>query len=308
MAFCTACGRQRSGSGRFCTACGASFPEVPSSGATVAPGPAVRPSAPVSASHPATMTAHADPGGVAAPGRTVTPAFESPPGPPPGGRRNTVVAVVAAAAVLLAGGATVAWLTYGNHKNTGGSQGQAAHGGTSSRSVSKPSVQSTASLSATQAPSPTLSPSLSPSLSPTPSATPNVSGSLVTLAPGIVQDSETSQVEAFVSAYFIAINEHSFQKYLALLDPVMQQHETAQSFHAGYRTTVDSNATITAISTVSPGLVGATVTFVSHQQPSGSATGTACTDWNITLYLRKIGGHYVLGHAPPGYQAAFAAC
>jgi hypothetical protein len=151
-------------------------------------------------------------------------------------------------------------------------------------------------------------PATAPTISPTTGTTPSAGAGLVVLAPGIVHDSLTSRVVAFVNKYFTAINEHSFRKYDALLDPTMQQNETAQSFHAGFRTTTDSVAMITAISTVSPGVVGATMTFVSHQSPADSATGTACTDWNITLYLQDYTGQYRLRSAPPGYHSAFKAC
>lgn len=215
-----------------------------------------------------------------------------PPKRPDGRRRSTLAAVVAGAVVLVAGGGTVAWLTYHNQAKPSTPQRQSAPVSTTLHSTTQPSVRPTPSLAAT----------------PTPGPTPSTGGSLVALAPAIVQDSKTSRVEAFVNAYFTAINDHSFHQYDALLDPVMQKNETAQSFHSGYRTSTDSAATITSISTVSPGLVGATVTFVSHQRASNSATGTACTDWNVTLYLQDYAGHYLLGPAPPGYHATFATC
>lgn len=113
---------------------------------------------------------------------------------------------------------------------------------------------------------------------------------------------------AFANSYFTAINDHSFRNYDALLDPTMRENQTAQSFQSDFGTTTDSDATINAISAVRPGLAGATLTFVSHQSPTDSPTHTACTDWNITLYLRDFSGRYLLGPSPPGYQPAFEAC
>ena len=88
----------------------------------------------------------------------------------------------------------------------------------------------------------------------------------------------------------------------------MRQDETTQEFYNGFHSTTDSRAVLSAISSISPGRVGAAVTFTSHQLPADSPSRTACTDWSITLYLRKQGGRYVLGPSPPGYQAVYQAC
>ncbi len=96
--------------------------------------------------------------------------------------------------------------------------------------------------------------------------------------------------------------------YTKLLDTKLRQQESAQSFRAGYGSTTDSAATLTAVSRPGPGLVSAAVTFTSHQLPSASPTGTSCTDWAIVLYLRQQSGRYLLGPAPSGYHAQYQAC
>jgi len=219
-------------------------------------------------------------------------------------------AVVISAVTLAAGGGAAAWLTYHHLGKSGTPLHRAANGVPISPSASTPSGQSSPSVSPTPSLAPSSSlPALRPTLSPTPIATTTgPGGSLVALAPAIPRDSQTSQVEAFVNAYFTAINAHSFQQFRVLLNPTLREHETAASFHAGYRTTSDSGATITSIAVVAPGLVGASITFVSHQQPSDSATGTACTDWNITLYLQDYSGRYLLGSPPGSYHPIYQAC
>jgi hypothetical protein len=88
----------------------------------------------------------------------------------------------------------------------------------------------------------------------------------------------------------------------------MRQDESASDFYAGYGSTTDSAAVLTAISATGSGSVGAAVTFTSHQLPADSPSGTACTNWSITLFLTQSGGRYVRAPSPPGYQAAYQAC
>lgn len=224
-----------------------------------------------------------------------------PPPTRPGRRRPSMVtAAVLGAVVLLGAAGSAAWLIYHHHAKIIAGQHRPASNGTTLQSSHQPSAQPTASPSTT--------PTLSPTSTPTSGTTPGSGGSLVALGPAVVPDAQTSRVEAVVNAYFTAINDHSFQQYQVLHNPATQASDTPQSFNAGYRTTTDSGATITSISPASARLLGASVTFVSHQQPSDSATGTACTNWTITLYLEDYAGQYLIASTPPGYHAQFSAC
>jgi hypothetical protein len=112
---------------------------------------------------------------------------------------------------------------------------------------------------------------------------------------------------AFLNDYFTAINTHDYQQYFGLLDGQLQQGETAAKFRAGYRSTSDSAATLTALA--SPGAqTAASVTFTSHQLATDSPTHTGCTRWSITLYLDPQGSSYVIGTAPSSYHAFYQAC
>ena len=70
----------------------------------------------------------------------------------------------------------------------------------------------------------------------------------------------------------------------------------------------DSLATITVIGYVDGATLRVGLTFTSHQQPSDSATGTACTSWQIDLFLQSYSVSYLMVAAPPGYHARFEPC
>lgn len=323
---------------RFCAACGAPFPAAGGEAPVTEP-PASVPSSPATGDHPGTVAAYypsagdqaasARPGSAAgcepsgsdagqdpfgdlfAPGSEESESPErsetmaaggnghgpadhgyryEPRGPiaspPPGGRGRAVIAVLAAVGVLAAGGGAAFWLTHRHQASNSALSAQARPGGTGSQGLNGPSSPAT----------------------PTPSPTPTSSGNLVIVAPGVAQEPDSSQVESYVISYFTAINNHSYQQYRVLLDRKMRRDESVQEFYNGFHSTSDSNAVLSAISDISPGRVGAALTFTSHQLPADSPSKTACTDWSITLYLRKQGGRYVLGPAPPGYHAVYQAC
>jgi hypothetical protein len=127
----------------------------------------------------------------------------------------------------------------------------------------------------------------------------------VAIAPGVSQEPHAQQVADFLGRYFTAINRHDYQLYAALFDQQMQ--ESAQQFSDGYRSTVDSGATVTGISATAAGLA-ATVTFTSHQNPADTTDGAACTNWDITLFLEQAGPGYLITRPPPGYHASQQPC
>jgi hypothetical protein len=224
----------------------------------------------------------------------------SPPGQSPRRRRNIVTAVLAALVVLAAGGGAIFWVTHRSQAKLSAEQAHAT-----------PTVPgSHGTTGASTHPPQSATPSLTPTPTPSPAATatPTISGGLVSLAPGVSQDPDAARVDAFLLSYFAAINNHNFANYRRLLDPQLQQQESAQSFRSGYRSTTDSAATLTAFSQLGSGSVSAAVTFTSHQLPADSPTHTACTNWNIVLYLHQQGGRYVIGPAPAGYQAVYSRC
>ncbi|HLJ99572.1 MAG TPA: hypothetical protein VKU39_06650, partial [Streptosporangiaceae bacterium] len=110
-----------------------------------------------------------------------------------------------------------------------------------------------------------------------------------------------------LQSYFTAINEHDYSAYVSLLIPSIAHNESASAFSAGYSSTTDSAASLTAISTTESG-VAATVTFTSNQQPSQSPDNSACDNWTITLYLAQAGSGYLIGTPPTSYSATHSPC
>jgi hypothetical protein len=199
--------------------------------------------------------------------------------------------MVAAAVVVLAAAGIFAWLKFGRPSTTGPRLG-AVSGATGKGSATPPA-------------SPAATPSSTPSVTPTQTSP---ASTLVPIGAGIANDARTAAVDAFATEYFMAINDHNYYQYLSLLSPANRQNVTQQTFDSGFSSTTDSQEMITAIVDEGSGVTGVTMSFVSHQHPSQSATHTSCTAWTITLFLERSGGRYYIGPALPGYQAQFSAC
>jgi hypothetical protein len=122
------------------------------------------------------------------------------------------------------------------------------------------------------------------------------------------QDPDASSVEAFLDQYFSAINAHSYQTYVELLSPQLQEQLSQTSFDQGYQGAADSAEQLASISDEANGDTAAAVTFVSHQHPDAANNEESCTDWDITLFLEQNGDGYLIDEAPPGYHAASTPC
>lgn len=320
MAFCTACGQPSDAAARFCTTCGAPFQDAPFPDAPFpgAPGPggpqagepapeeddafgslfAPRRDAPGNRNDTARLPPVTAPGGPAgggpaggggaggwtggAGGGWPGPGWEGGPGhgwtarPGPSRTgRGTIIAAVAGAVVVVAVVAAV--LGFEMHvKSSPSPQGSSAQTPASGR-VS-------------------------------PSSTPSAPNALVTVAPGAAGKPDTTTIVKLLTSYFTAINSHDYTGYQALLDPKMRRSVTLARFAAGYRSTTDSAATLTGISAAPDGQTTANVTFTSHQNPSDGPDHSPCTTWDITLFLQRSPGGFLIGPAPPGYHAAHHSC
>ena len=193
----------------------------------------------------------------------------------------------------------------------GGWYAATQHGSTPAASAqrqpsAKPSAGSAGSPAATSPSGRLASPTGAPTPS-TPAATTAGGGSQVALGPG-VSGQTAGSVAAFVSRYFAAIDSHDYPAYISLFAPGADPGESAQKFQAGYASTTDSNETLVALDGTASGKTAASLTFNSHQVPSSSATHSACTSWQITLYLMQSGTSYLIGHPPASYHASFQPC
>jgi len=213
-----------------------------------------------------------------------------PPPRPSSGRRITVITAAAVIVVGLAAGVT-AWKFLGHHAATPAvSTGRTGQSAPSTGPAGSPPADTPSSSGAT---SPVLA-----SQSPTGSIT-------VSIAPSAGQQPGAQQVTAFLETYFTAINTHNYRLYSSLL--ASQLRPTHQQFKAGYRSTSDSDATLTSLSETAAGLA-ATVSFTSHQNPASSVNGSSCTAWTITLYLQPQGDTYLIVPPPAGYHALYSSC
>ncbi len=140
---------------------------------------------------------------------------------------------------------------------------------------------------------------------PSPGATAAALPGTVTVAPTASQQTSAAPVAAFLETYFHAINTRDYSSYLSLFAPELRP--TLQQFQNGYGSTHDSGAVLTGVFPTAVGLAAA-LSFTSHQQPVDSPTGTSCTSWNITLYLKPHGGTYWIVQPPAEYHARYQAC
>jgi hypothetical protein len=129
----------------------------------------------------------------------------------------------------------------------------------------------------------------------------------VVIGPRAAQVSGASQVAAFLTRYFTAINRRDYRTYVSLFDSQGQPIPNSRQFHTDYRSTADSHAKLIDLSPITAGWA-ATVTFISHQDPAASGTGSACTRWKVMRFLRTEGATYLIEPPPPGYRASRRPC
>jgi len=167
------------------------------------------------------------------------------------------------------------------------------------RRLSSASVRPSAT--AASSPSPSASPEVAPSASP--------ASSVVTVASAVAGDPEAQSIADFIGMYFSAINSRDYQNYMSFFTAQDQPDVTAGQFARDYRSTTDSDETLTGMSNAPNGDIAAAVTFTSRQTAAESVTGTqTCTDWSVSFYLAKNGDSYLIDQPPAGYHAAYAAC
>lgn len=220
-------------------------------------------------------------------GQAGPPADLQPPDRGRGGRTGVVIAIVAI--ILALGGGLAAWKLLG-HKTVHHTAGPHVSAGT---------VRPQSSSTSAAAP-PTSAPQASPA-----SSALNTGPGAVAIAPGLNQQASSPQVAAFLENYFQAVNTRDYSRYSSLFESRLRP--TFKQFESGYRSTHDSRAVLTGISPTPVG-VAAAVSFTSHQQPADSPTGTSCTSWDVTLYLKPHGSTYRIVSPPTGYHAHYQAC
>jgi len=202
-------------------------------------------------------------------------------------------AALLALGVLLAV-AAIAWLGGHDHSPRGGRPRPSAPVRSAVAHRPSPARSGPASATAGHSPAP----------GPSGSAHPTRHG-IVSISPVLAHRAVAQQIAALLDSYFDAVNRHRYGGYSRLFEP--QHRLTAGQFRTGYQSTHDSDAVLAGLIARAHGLT-ATVTFQSHQTPAASPNHARCTDWRITLYLRRAGGAYLIGPPPAGYRASYHAC
>jgi hypothetical protein len=212
--------------------------------------------------------------------------------------------------VIVAGAAGGGWyLTAGHHAPQPVVPGHTSRAAQPSGAAG--SAEGTAAEPSTTIPSGSPVPSTPLATTPgaTASGTPASAGaSPVALGAGVTGQPSATAIAGFLGQYFATINDHDYAAWISLFTPAGQQGKTPQNFSSGYAATSDSSEKLVALVPAHHGKTAATVTFVSHQDPSASTIGAPCTDWRITLYLRPAGTSYLIGQPPASYHASQQAC
>jgi hypothetical protein len=201
------------------------------------------------------------------------------PSPAAGSRKRVILAVLAVIALVAGGGGA---LGYGMYRNrpppiTPAAQGSGGESGPRPASGARPPPG-------------------------------QLGNSTVTVTPAAAGVPAARLIISLLTSYFRAVNTHDYVAYQRLLDPGMKAEMTAARFGTGYRSTKDSQATLTGISAAPDGRATADLVFISHQKPADSPDRSACTNWTLKLFLEQGDGGYRIGESPPGYRPVHQPC
>jgi hypothetical protein len=224
-------------------------------------------------------------------------------------RSRHLTAVLAMAGVaLLAGIGVGAWFLVKHHDSQSHAESQQhSHQGgpvTAQAGAGSPVAEGSPASSSPDPGSPAASSPASGSVTPSEGVAPP---GPVAIAPATTGNPMAPKIAAFLDEYFDAINTHDYQAYVALRSPQAQGISQAQ-FNAGYGSTADTGETLHGISSSANGDLVAEVTFISRQSAAESASDSACTAWNISIYLVPNGDGYLIDDPPSSYHAGYTAC
>jgi hypothetical protein len=155
---------------------------------------------------------------------------------------------------------------------------------------------------------------------PTGAPAPTAASDTVAIGPALAGDPVGPPVAALLKAYFGAINSHDYGTYSLLFIPAIRQSQ--DHFTAGYRSTIDSGATLVGLTSAGAQELAATVTFTSRQDPADSPDHAACDQWNVVFTLTSTGAStgtgasagagagtgYLIARSPAGYQPTVHSC
>lgn len=160
---------------------------------------------------------------------------------------------------------------------------------------------------ATSSSSPVATPSSPVATSPaSPAASSSPPAGTVPLTDAAAQYPAAAAIQAVVTQYFTAINDRDYGAYVNTQS--QENALTEAQFEAGFRSTQDSDAVSTSITTGSDERPAAEVVFTSHQQPEDGPGGESCTNWQVILFFDTSTATYTIDTPPASYHAIYQAC
>jgi hypothetical protein len=126
----------------------------------------------------------------------------------------------------------------------------------------------------------------------------------VAAAPGASNAPDSYSVLHLLSRYFGAINSQDFAAYQHLFGASIRSSLSPTDFFTTYGTSRDTQATLLSVRIVNKDLLETDVSFISHQQPEASPTGTTCDRWSVALYMSRQGGRLVIVSSPSDNSVA----
>lgn len=152
----------------------------------------------------------------------------------------------------------------------------------------------------------TLEPTPEPTSEPTPTPEPTLGNDLVSVGPEAEQDPSAPAVLEVLTAYYRAINDHDYATYQAQQTRASQVQTTRTEFAKGFRSTVNSEIVIQALTPTDDGRLLASVTFTSNQAAADGPKGQSCTKWAVGKFLK--GQTFLIDKAPKTYKATYDSC
>jgi hypothetical protein len=192
------------------------------------------------------------------------------------------VAAITGVALVVLGGSAAAWATIAHQEQT-------------------------TAAGPTTAPQPAPRPGQPPVVTPTrtsapPTTAPFGGDGVVTLSSGAAAQPSASQVQSLLQRHFSAINSLDYDAWAATVTPARARDQSREGWVEGYRTTYDSDISVTAIQPGGAGTALVSASFVSTQAPEDAPAdlrvGRIC--WTQQIPVTGLGSDPRLGAAAKG--------
>ncbi|MEU0093685.1 hypothetical protein [Kribbella sp. NPDC006257] len=154
----------------------------------------------------------------------------------------------------------------------------------------------------------TTEPTFEPTPDPTPTPEPTLGNELVSITPEAAQNPAASAVIELLTTYYRAINDHDYLTYQAQQTRAAQALLTRPDFATGFRSTVNSEVVVQALTPTADGRLLASVTFTSNQDAADGPKSQTCTRWAVGKFLKGRSPALLIDKAPKTYKATFDPC